>query len=133
MKTALPFLIALLSFFSFGCSSSDSGESSSGGDGGDGRYHPPASGVHISEEAACTALTEFATDKALGFSGCSITTPLCPGFLRAQFATACMEYDEGSVNGCLDYYGDAAACDTLKKAVDACAVTPYPGTEPGGC
>ena len=61
------------------------------------------------------------------------TSPTCPSLLRADFGTACMEYDQGSVEGCIDHYNDAKTCDTLALNADDCRITPYPGTEPTGC
>jgi hypothetical protein len=103
-------------------------------DPGDGKVRPPASGVHTSETAACDALLN-AYDGHRNALGCTVgTTRTCPGFLRAQFAgVTCMEYDQGSVDGCIAYYQDQTTCDALAQAAELCVVTAYPGTEPNGC
>lgn len=125
---AWPLLLVLAA-----CGSAETPEETTGTpDASDGRYHPPANGVHVSEEAACKALTDEHGKRLIALQ-CTGTTHLCPEFLRAQFTTACLEYDEGSVQGCIAYYGEATTCDELRKAIDDCAITPYPGTEPKGC
>lgn len=122
--------------FSFaGCG--DGGGSGSGGGSGtttttDGKYHPAADGAHVTEKVACDALVAKQEKKLLAL-GCVGTGQTCPGFLRSQFQTACMEYDQGSVSGCLAYYDQQSTCAALKNAIEACVVTPYPGTEPAGC
>jgi hypothetical protein len=126
---------AVLSVAIAGC---DGGSSTTGGtpttttDTGDGKYYPPTNGAKISEKAACDALTGKQEDQLLALK-CVGTGQTCPSFLRAQFQTPCMEYDEGSVQGCIAYYLEQKSCDALKNAIDSCVVTPYPGTEPAGC
>ena len=61
------------------------------------------------------------------------TTRTCPEFLRAQFSKQCLQYDQGSVQGCIDYYNDKKSCADLSKGINDCAVTPLAGTEPKGC
>jgi len=101
-----------------------------GGDGGDGRYHPAPNGVHTSEAEACEALHDAVSDKRLEL-GCAKTLRPCPQFLWVQFGTQCMEYDEGSVQGCVEYYAAWSSCDQMDET--QCVVTAYPGTEPAGC
>lgn len=110
------------------------GSSSTGGpiDAGDGRYRPPGNDVHTSEDAACSALSSAQDAKVQGLK-CSITTRTCPSLLRVEFSTACMEYDEGSVQGCIDYYKKQTNCSDLAVAIKDCVVTPFLGTEPAGC
>lgn len=100
--------------------------------GDDGKYHPAGNGTHTSEEAACEALSKAQETKALGLS-CAATTRPCPEFLRATFGVECMEYDEGSVQGCIAYYNEQTTCQGFNTAVNDCIVTPFPGTEPSGC
>lgn len=107
----------------------DSGESSDT-DAGDGKVHPEPNGVHVSEDQACVALHEAFQDQAMSL-GCSSTVRPCPQLLRVQFATACMEYDEGSVQGCVAFYESQTTCEQL--VIEDCVATAYPGTEPGGC
>lgn len=99
-------------------------------DADDGKVHPPPNGVHITEQQACTALQDAIQAQALTL-GCSTTVRPCPTYLRAQFQTACMEYDEGSVTGCVAYYQSVSSCAELDPTI--CVVIPYPGTEPAGC
>ncbi|MFO0588547.1 MAG: hypothetical protein U0441_13445 [Polyangiaceae bacterium] len=125
-------LTAALSLF--GC-----GDGGSGGSSGtttttttDNRYHPPADGTHVTEKSACEALVNKQEKKLLALK-CVGTGQVCPGFLRSEFSTECMEYDEGSVAGCIAYYDQQTTCDGLKAAIDDCVITAYPGTEPAGC
>jgi hypothetical protein len=122
-----------------GCDSGDRGGSGSAGaagspgtDAGDDKYRPAPNGTHITEKEACEALVKKQDSRLFDLS-CVGTGPTCPSFLRAQFQTACMEYDKGSVDGCIAYYDEQTTCDALKEAFDACLITPYPGTEPAGC
>lgn len=115
----------------------DSGSGSSGGGSTtgtttDGRFHPSPDGTHVSEKAACDALVKEQQKQLLALH-CVGTGQTCPSFLRAEFQTACMEYDQGSVTGCIAYYVQQTTCDALKAAVDDCVITAYPGTEPAGC
>jgi len=109
------------------CSESDPDP---GADPDDGKYHPPPNGVHITEEEACLRLHEAFQDQASELQ-CSKTVRICPGFLRVQLTPECMEYDEGSVQGCVTFYQEITACAELIET--DCVVTAYPGTEPAGC
>ncbi len=106
----------------------DGGSSSSSGD--DGKYHPVPNGEHTSETAACAALQEAYRDKAM-LLGCTNTVRTCPGFLRVQYSPDCMEYDLGTVQGCVDYYQSIHDCADLDAS--GCVLVTYPGTEPAGC
>jgi hypothetical protein len=96
----------------------------------DGKYHPAPNGVHVSEDEACATVMGAFQDRALAL-GCTTTVRPCPNFLRAQYSTACMEYDEGTVLGCAQYFGERAACSEMLD--DVCVLEPFPGTEPAGC
>ena len=127
-------IAALVSLLFAAC---DSGPSGPGGgqtttDTGDGKYRPEANGVHISEKAACDALVDHQQKQLLALH-CVGTGQTCPSFLRSEFKTACMESDQGSVTGCIQYYDQQNTCDALKAAIDDCVITAYPGTEPNGC
>lgn len=125
MRTLLLFSALLLSspFALLACGSSDTTTQGAGG-GDDGRYHPPSNGQHETEADACSALSTAygARFKALSCVG---TTRGCPDFLQSQFGTDCHEYDQGTVQGCIDYYGKQTTCDDLRTSIDRCAVTPY--------
>jgi hypothetical protein len=102
------------------------------GGGGDGKVHPPGNGVPMSESDACNAL-RMAQDSQYLSLGCVATSQTCPDLLRNEFGTQCLEYDQGSVNGCVSYYGMAASCAALDTAVADCAVTALAGSAPKGC
>lgn len=128
-----PLLVLVSCLALLACSSTDTDSSAAAtGDASDGRYHPDPSGVHVAEEAACEALREAQENKRMSLN-CVGTTRTCPSLLRAEFSTECMEYDQGSVDGCIDYYNKSPSCAELSKRVKDCVVTPYPGTEPAGC
>jgi len=101
-------------------------------DASDGKFHPMGDGVHMTEANACTALIN-AQGTARGNLGCAGTSRICPDFLRAQFVTACLEYDQGSVQGCIDYYNKATTCDELNKGIGDCVATAFPNTMSAGC
>ena len=114
------------------CGSGGSTGAGAGGSSGDGKVHPPGNGVATSEADACSALTDAASSLALSL-GCLSTTQTCPDFLRSEFVTSCLQYDQGSVQGCVTYYGMQTTCADLATAVDDCAVTPIAGSAPNGC
>jgi hypothetical protein len=134
-----PSLLLGLGFFSailspLACGSGETAGTSSSGtpDAGDGKFHPMGNGTHITEANACTTLAN-AQSAAVGQLGCAGTTRLCPDLLRAQFVTACLEYDEGSVQGCIKYYSEATTCDELNKNIGDCAITAFSNTMSAGC
>jgi hypothetical protein len=102
-------------------------------DAGDGKYRPPPSGEHTTESGACKTLLDAHSNQLL-MLGCAGTSPTCPSYLRVEFGgVACMEYDKGSVDGCLAYFKMQSTCEDLGRALDECVITAYPGTEPAGC
>jgi hypothetical protein len=119
---------------SSGCGSDGSTAGSSSGmpEAGDGKLHPPGNGTHESEAAACVALRDAHSAQAQHLL-CASTSRGCPDLLIYQFTTACMEYDQGSVQGCVTYYNQTKTCADLAMAVDNCVITPFPGSEPAGC
>jgi hypothetical protein len=98
----------------------------------DGKYHPPKNGVAMSESDACAALNTAQSRDNLTLQ-CSATTEVCPDLLRTQFGTQCLQYDQGSVNGCVAYYAMAATCDDLATAITDCEVSPIANSAPNGC
>jgi hypothetical protein len=134
LRTPALFLSTLLLAALAACSSSSAGTGGAGGagGGGDGKVHPAGNGTPESETVACHALTSAVSSLSLS-RGCVSTVPTCPDFLRAEFSTSCLEYDEGSVEGCVAYYGMAKTCDALATAVADCAVMPIAGSAPKGC
>jgi hypothetical protein len=125
-------LCPLISLALPACSGDGSGSSGDPIEAGDGKFHPPGNGVAMDEGEACTTLTDAQASR-LQFLGCAGTTRTCPEFLRVQFTTECLQYDQGSVAGCVDYYGDQKNCADLVKSIGDCAVTPLAGTAPKGC
>jgi len=99
-------------------------------DGGDGKLHPTPNGQHTTEDAACTALTQALGKKKMTFVPmCVSTSALCPQFLRADYGEG-KEYDQGSVDGCIEFYNSRTSCDELRKAPDDCVLTIYPTPKP---
>lgn len=120
-------------FASFGCGGDASGTTSGEVmEAGDGKFHPPGNGTAMNEAEACTSLTDTQAQR-LQFLGCAGTTRTCPEFLRVQFAHECLQYDQGSVQGCMTYYTDQKNCADLIQSFNDCAVTPLAGTDPKGC
>ncbi|MCC6558424.1 MAG: hypothetical protein IT372_36250 [Polyangiaceae bacterium] len=133
----LPRLLVLvlpLSAPLLGCASDDETTPDPQQDAGDGKVYPEPSGVHTTETAACDALIA-AYEARYSSLGCTVgTMRTCPNFIRAQVGgTQCLEYDQGTVDGCIAYYNEQTTCDALAAAANACVVTAYPGTEPNGC
>jgi hypothetical protein len=86
----------------------------------------------VSEAVACTTLTDAQT-KQFMMLGCASTTRVCPDFLRSQSATECLQYDQGAVNGCLQFYSDAKTCKDLSAAAGKCVVATIANSAPSGC
>ena len=129
---ALTFLL-LLAIAACDSEAEDDSFVSSAGAGGtiiDNRFKPDPNGVPISETDACDILQSTVQDKALALS-CSKTVRTCPGFLRVQYDPDCVQYDEGTVTGCRDYYNSILTCDELVE--ESCALVVLEGTEPNGC
>lgn len=131
-RAALLLSVALLSILA--CSSSAGTNAGGGGSGGgdDGKYHPPGNGKPMSEADACSALSG-AMDADHSALSCPSTTRPCPQLLRVEFTTSCLQYDQGSVQGCVDYFAAAQTCDALNAAIAACVVIPIDGSAPKGC
>jgi hypothetical protein len=125
--------LAIVALAPLGCSG-ESGGATTGDpmEAGDGKFHPPGNGTAMNEGDACKALTDTQAQR-LQFLGCAGTTRTCPEFLRVEFGTQCLQYDQGSVQGCIDYYTGQKSCPELIKALSNCSVTPLAGTSPKGC
>jgi hypothetical protein len=128
MRVLVAAPIALLSLLACG---SDSGSGSGGGGGDDGKYHPDPNGQSTTEDAACNALNDAYESKLLGLK-CAGTTAVCPSYLSSQFGD-CLEYDLGTVQGCVAYYDKATTCDELQTNFKDCAVSPISGSDGKGC
>ena len=106
-----------------------SGPNTTGG-GQDNRYHPEPNGVQVSQPQACATLQQAFQQKALSL-GCSKTIRPCDQFLTAVYQPACMFYDQGTVDACVDFYNGISSCSLLVD--DDCVLTGYPETAPAGC
>jgi hypothetical protein len=101
-------------------------------DAGDGKIHPEPDGVHISEDAACQALLS-GYEARYAALGCTVgTMRTCPSLIRAQVCGAAgLEFDQGTVQGCVDHYTAQTTCEELGLSIDECVVLSYPAPE--GC
>jgi hypothetical protein len=111
----------------------DDGTTTGTGGVDDGKLHPEPNGVRISETEACEAMHD-AVESAAQLMNCPKTLRPCPNFLRAQapYPTDCAQYDEGSVQGCVDHWtGITNGCDLLDET--DCVATYYPEEAPAGC
>ena len=127
----------LLSFsLPFACSSEtnnddDDGASTGAGGVDDGKLRPEPNGVRISEQDACDRM-RGAVDAAAQLMNCTKTLRACPNFLRVTYTTQCSEFDEGSVQGCVDHWSSITnGCEFLDE--NDCVVTYYPESAPAGC
>ena len=62
---------------------------------------------------------------------CVMTKPTCPNLLRAHYQPACMQYDQGTVAGCVQYFSEKFLCPDLDSG--QCVLVGYPETAPSGC
>ncbi len=115
------------------CGGDDEGTSGTAQQGGmdDGKLRPDPNGVHITEEEACDRLQSAYAQRRFDLQCPSMTVQACPGFVRVVYDPNCVEFDEGSVQGCIDHWNDTNLCDEL--APDNCIATTYPGTVSAGC
>jgi hypothetical protein len=129
VAAAAPCFMVLLQLAACG---QGSGAGGAGSGGGDGKLHPPGNGMAISEADACNTLS-MAQDTQHTSLGCAFTSEGCPDLLRAEFVTQCLQYDQGSVQGCVTYYSMAQSCSALNMAISNCVVTPIDNSAPSGC
>ena len=124
---------SLFALLSSGCGAdTTSGTTGDPPDADDGKFHPPGNGMPVSEAVACTSLTDAQTQHFMAL-GCASTTRVCPDFLRTQSGTECLQYDQGAVNGCLQFYSDAKTCMELSTAAGTCVVATIASSAPKGC
>ncbi|AKT40453.1 hypothetical protein [Chondromyces crocatus] len=100
----------------------------------DGKLRPPTNGVRIAEAEACQTLLDAFDDKRTEL-GCTLSTGrTCPDLVRAQvMGDRCLQYDQGTVNGCTAHYDAQIDCATLTAAMNDCVVTAYSGTTSPDC
>ena len=133
LATATTFLMILAMFAIPACGDGGEGAGGSGAGGSDGKYRPAGNGQRQDEADACNALSK-AQDARNAALACIATLRPCPSLLRVMMSgTECLEYDQGSVQGCIDYYNQQTDCDALAKSIDACVVTSFAGSAPSGC
>lgn len=114
-------------------SSSSSGTGAQGQGGDDGKFHPPTNGTPVAEDAACRTLRDALESKLTSLQGCVMTLRTCPSLVQIVGGEPCLEYDQGTVQGCVTYYQEATSCDDLKSRADTCAFEAIAGTAPNGC
>ena len=137
MRTSIALGLALAAplfvLASPGCGS-ETGSGTTGAlpDADDGKVRPAGNGKPMSEAAACTSLTDAQAQRSTAV-GCTSTGRVCPDFLRAQSAVECVQYDEGAVQGCIQFYNEATTCDAVRKAGEICVVATIAGIAPKGC
>jgi len=125
--------LAVTAALSTAACGSSSGPAGGAGGMDDGKVHPAGNGQHETQDAACAALSQ-AQDARNQALACIATSRPCPTLVLVQVGgTECLEYDQGSVQGCIDYYGQQGTCDALAKAIDDCVVTAFPESAPSGC
>jgi hypothetical protein len=85
----------------------------------DGKVRPEGNGVSVEEAAACDELSDALGDAASALA-CVATFRLCPELIQSISDETCSTYDEGSVEGCADYYAEAADCEDLSFRAGNC-------------
>jgi hypothetical protein len=125
---------SLLVLLSSGCGA-DTGSGTTGDppDANDGKFHPAGNGKPVSEDAACTTLKAAQEQQAKNLNGCVSTSAVCPNLLRSQSGGECFQYDEGAVQGCVQFYSDTKSCPELTQARDTCVVATIAGSASKGC
>jgi hypothetical protein len=106
----------------------DTGPANGGSSGGG--YTPTPNGVGMNEQEACETLLE-AFEKHASRLGCTYTVPGCPGYIRESTVPECSQYDEGTVNGCADFYAGFSACSEFEKR--PCHIMNIVDSAPNGC
>lgn len=121
--------LSVVSLAVFACGDGDSGA----GGGGDGRYRPAKNGVPVAEATACSELSR-ALESARTRLSCTMTSPTCPSLVRTRVGgEACLQYDEGTIDGCAEHYRGSGDCDELKARFDDCVIEALAGSAPAGC
>ncbi len=123
-------LFALAAACSSETSDDDDQTSTAGGGANDGKVRPEPNGVRISEADACAQLRGAFETKVQELA-CTKTLRPCPNFLRTTYTPQCSEFDQGSVDGCIEHFNGIFNCAILDES--ACVVTHYPENAPAGC
>jgi hypothetical protein len=120
-------IVAAALLFVSGCGADETPSTPS-----DGKIRPPPSGERTTEAIACDAFSD-AHSKALLTVGCAGTSRTCPSLLRTQSGADCLEYDKGSLDGCIAHINAQTTCSDLAVAIDVCVVHAYGESAPAGC
>jgi hypothetical protein len=98
----------------------------------DGKFHPPTNGVAESESAACAAIsTAIGNDRSN--LQCVGTLPTCPDLVVGVSGQTCAQYDQGSIQGCVDYYSKGTTCADLNTRITNCVYAAIAGSAGKGC
>jgi hypothetical protein len=110
-----------------------SGGAGTGGAGGvDTNFYPAGNGVHVLEAAACDELLA-GYDARRQLLNCTGTVPICPSLMRSMSGAPCLLWDEGSIDGCVDFYEEAKTCEALRDHFDRCVPDFVEGSGGSGC
>lgn len=133
MRKTTWMLIGLTAFVvAVGCSTKDEDTDTGPAPGGasGGGHTPTPNGVPMDEDDACETLVD-AFDTHAKRLGCTYTLPECPGYIRLSGAPECSEYDQGTVEGCAEFYGTFTSCDEFQKR--PCHISNIVDSAPNGC
>ena len=116
-----------------GCSSTET-TPATGGQGGasDGKFHPKGNAVAVDELTACDTLHTALETKQTKL-GCILTLRTCPALVQVVSGKPCFQYDQGTINGCVDYFAQAKDCPELTKRSGDCVFQAIAGSAPQGC
>ncbi len=89
-----------------------------------GAFQPKANGQRTDGAAACAAITAAEDARRSSLSCGSVQRPACPEYIRPAGGADCYEYDQGTVDACVEYYGGVQSCAAF--ASSPCVVTAYP-------
>ena len=75
-----------------------------------GAVQPDAGGKLVAETPACDALTG-AEAKARKDLGCPALAHACPEYIRPAGGADCFQYDQASLDGCVDLFSSFISCE----------------------
>lgn len=85
----------------------------------DGKVRPAKNGKAVAELEACEAVKKGVQSKQDSLQCGAATSRPCPDMLRVVYGENCA-YDEGTVQGCVEHYGEQKSCDELTQAYEDC-------------
>jgi hypothetical protein len=89
-------------------------------------FQPPGNGLVTSETDACQSLRQ-AENAARTRLGCAASlAPECPAYVRPAGVVCGADYDRGTVDACVAWFGAAPNCDDIEAR--RCIVTMIAGT-----